>query len=150
MEELMNPNEPGRNYLTPQLSADVQGASTTALILEIIFGFFGLLGVGHVYSGRTALGILLMIGWWVMIGVGAFISTLTMGLTACLFGPLYLAGPIISGIQARTHVQREMTTGNWPGVALVAGGGCLLVVITLVIIGILSFGLLSIFSLESY
>jgi hypothetical protein len=147
----MNPNEPSPVYTSPQLPAEVQGASTTALILEIIFGFFGLLGVGHVYSGRFALGIILMIGWWVFIGVGAFISTLTLGIAMCLFGPLYIAGPIISGIQARTHVQREMTTGNWPNVALVAGGGCVMVVITgiiLAVLGVLSVGFISFLEMQ--
>ena len=147
----MSSNNPGQMYVTPQIPPDVQGASTTALILEIIFGFFGLLGIGHVYSGRAALGILLMVGWWIFIGVGAFISSLTLGIGACLFGPLFIAGPIISGIQARTHVQREMTTGNWSPVVLVAGGGCLLVIfagILLVLLGVLSVGFFSFLGLE--
>jgi hypothetical protein len=46
-------------YVTKQLSPEVEGAATTSLWLEIIFGIFSLLGIGHVYSGRTALG-----GWY--------------------------------------------------------------------------------------
>lgn len=49
-------------YVVRQSSPETEGAATTALWLEIIFGLFSLLGIGHVYSGRTALGIALMIG----------------------------------------------------------------------------------------
>jgi hypothetical protein len=142
----MSPNDPGQYYGASQPTPEIQGASTTALILEIIFGIFGLLGIGHVYSGRFALGILLMIGWWVFIGVGAFISSLTLGIAACLFGPLYIAVPVVSGIQARTYVQQRMETGSWSSVILVAGGGCLLLIIAsvaLVLLGVLSLELLS-------
>lgn len=143
---MMNSNDPGQYYGVSQLPPEVQGASTTALILEIIFGFFGLLGVGHVYSGRFALGILLLIGWWVFIGIGAFISSFTLGIGACLFGPLYIAVPIVSGIQARTYVQQRMETGSWSGVILVAGGGCLLLFLVgfgLVVLGVISMELFS-------
>jgi hypothetical protein len=147
----MSSNQPGQYYPPSPYPPEVQGASTTALILEIIFGIFGLLGVGHVYSGRFALGILLMIGWWIFIGIAAFISTLTLGIAGCLIGPMYLAIPIISGIQARTYVQRQMATGNWTSVILVAGGGCLLVVIgaiLLIVFGVLSVELLSLLGMQ--
>jgi len=149
----MNSNEPDRIYVTAQPPPDVQGASTTALILEIIFGFFGFLGIGHVYSGRVALGIILMVGWWVFIAVAALISSFTLGIAGCFFGPLYIAGPIISGIQARTYVQQKLATGSWSSVALVAGGGCVFLVIAgilLVILGVLSVGFLSFLGMESY
>ena len=81
-------------YVVQQISPETQGASSTALWLEILFGIFGLLGVGHVYTGRISIGIALMIGWWVYIGIAAAISAGTVGFAACLFGPLYLAGPI--------------------------------------------------------
>ena len=136
-----------RMYVSQPLPPDVQGASTTALWLEIIFGLFGLLGVGHAYSGRLLLGALLLIGWWVFIGVGAFITSLTLGIAACIFGPLYIAAPIISGIQARTYVQREYSTGNWPSVIGLAGGGCILMIIVIVIL-VFVVGI-SIFSIES-
>ena len=136
-----------RMYVSQPLPPDVQGASTTALWLEIIFGLFGLLGVGHAYSGRLLLGALLLIGWWIFVGVGAFITSLTLGIAACIFGPLYIAAPIISGIQARTYVQREYSTGSWPYVIGLAGGGCILMIIVIVIL-VFVVGI-SIFSIES-
>jgi hypothetical protein len=113
------------------VSAETEGAGTTALWLEIIFGFFALLGMGHVYSGRTLLGIALMVGWWIYIAVAGFLSTITLGFGACLFVPLYIAIPIISGIQARTYVHKTEAKGHWTPVALVAGGGCLLIILAI-------------------
>src|SRR5689334_11741152 len=37
---------------------------SVALVLEIVLGVFGFLGVGHLYAGRTNLGIALLLGWW--------------------------------------------------------------------------------------
>jgi len=142
-----SPPPQDRLYLQQQIPPDVQGASTTALILEIIFGFFGLLGIGHAYSGRLLVGGLLLVGWWIFIGLGTLISSITFGIGACIFGPLYIAGPIISGIQARTYVQREYSRGSWSNVIGLAGGGCLAVVAISVIL-ILIFGL-GIFSLDT-
>lgn len=116
-------------YVVRQSSPETEGAATTALLLEIIFGLFWLLGIGHVYSGRKALGIALMIGWWAYIAIATFISTVTLGFGACLFAPLYIAVPIISGVQARTYTQRVGSQGSWQSVGLVAGGGCLLVIL---------------------
>ena len=116
-------------YMVKSVSPETEGAATTALWLEIIFGIFSLLGVGHVYSGRTVLGIVLMVGWWVYIIVAGFISTITLGFGACIFVPVYFAVPIISGIQARTYTQKTNGTGSWQSVAIIAGGGCILVII---------------------
>jgi hypothetical protein len=146
-----SPPPQDRRYMAQQLPPEVQGASTTALVLEIIFGFFGLLGVGHAYGGRLLLGVLLMVGWWIFISVGAFISSITLGIAACLFGPLYIAGPILSGVQARTHVQREYSTGNWPAVIGLAGGGCvLMVVITVILVFVVGIGLFGLEALSQY
>ena len=127
-------------YVVKQTSPETEGAATTALWLEIIFGIFSLLGIGHVYSGRTALGIALMAGWWVYIIFAGFISTITLGFGACVFVPIYFAVPIISGIQARTYTQKTNGTGSWQSVGLVAGGGCLLVVIAVVVLVVFGIG----------
>ena len=128
-------------YVVRQASPETEGAATTALWLEIIFGLFSLLGIGHVYTGRIGLGIILMIGWWLFIALGVFISMVTLGIAACLFVPLYFAVPIISGIQARTYIQKTGGTGNWASVAAVAGGGCLLVIVAIVLVVVFVIGL---------
>ena len=123
--------------LVKQASPETEGAATTSLWLEIIFGIFSLLGVGHVYSGRTLMGILLMVGWWIYIAVAGFLSTITLGIGACVFVPIYFAVPIISGIQARTYTLKTEGKGNWTHVAFVAGGGCLLVLIAIAVLAVL-------------
>ena len=146
-----SPPPQDRMYVAQQLPPDVQGASTTALLLEVIFGFFGLLGVGHAYGGRLLLGALLMVGWWIFISVGAFISSITLGIAACIFGPLFIAGPILSGIQARTHVQREFSTGNWSSVIGLAGGGCvLMIIVTVILVFVVGIGIFGLEALSQY
>lgn len=137
----------GDDYVVKQISPEVEGAGNTALILEIVFGIFGLLGIGHVYTNRTALGIGLMVGWWIYIVIAAAISSLTLGFAACIFVPLSIAIPIISGVQARTYARQNVETGNWGSVAKVAGGGCLLVVLSIVLIFFVFGGLAALFSL---
>ena len=127
-------------YIVKPVSPETEGAATTALWLEIIFGFFSLLGIGHVYTGRIALGILLMIGWWAFIGIAGAISAATLGIAACCFVPLYIAVPILSGIQARTFMQKKGGAGSWTSVAGIAGGGCLLIIIA--VVAVMSLGVL--------
>lgn len=142
MPESDKPSVPSQEPSLPE----VQAAATTSLILEILFGFFSLLGVGHVYTGRIGLGVALMVGWWIYLLFAAAISSLTAGFGACLFVPIYIATPIISGIQASAYVKSAGVTGSWKSVAIVAGGGCLIVIISIVslafFLGLVSIGLL--------
>jgi hypothetical protein len=128
-------------YMVRQVPPETEGAATTSLWLEIIFGIFSLLGIGHVYSGRTLLGIILMVGWWIYIAFAGFISVITLGFGACVFVPIYVAVPIISGIQARTYTQKTGGKGSWKSVALVGGGGCLVVII--IIVALVALGIFS-------
>jgi hypothetical protein len=128
-------------YIVKQLNPEIEGAGTTALWLEIIFGIFSLLGVGHVYSGRILLGIILLVGWWIYITLTAIFSSMTLGIGACLCIPLYFVVPIISGIQARTYIQKTGGRGSWKSVGFVAGGGCLLVIIAIIVTTIILFGM---------
>jgi len=121
-------------YVVQQIPPDVEGAAMTALLLEMIFGFFGLLGVGHIYADCIVLGIVLMVVWWLYVAIAVVISSITFGIAACIFGPLYIVVPVISGIYARTHVLKQGKTGSWSSVALVAGGGCLLIIVAIVLV----------------
>lgn len=136
------PSAPERETFSPE----VQAAATTSLILEILFGLFSLLGVGHVYSGRLGLGLALMVGWWVYLAIAGVGSTLTGGLAGCVFVPIYLAAPIISGLQASAYVKKTHATGSWKTVALVAGAGCLIIAGTICLLsflGVISLGFLT-------
>ena len=140
--ETTPPAAPPRAPLAPE----VQAAATTALILEIVFGLFSLFGIGHVYSGRLGLGVALMLGWWAYIAIAGFLSTLTGGLAGCVFIPIYIAAPIVSGIQASAYVKKTHATGSWKSVGLVAGAGCLIAagtICALSFFGVISLGFLT-------
>lgn len=137
----------GEQNAVKQTSPEVDGASNIALVLEIVFGFFGLLGIGHVYTNRVPIGIGLLIGWWVYILMAVLISSLTLGFALCLFVPIYIAVPIISGIQARAYAKSAGETGNWGIVAGVAGGGCLFIIAINVLIILVLGGLTALLNL---
>jgi hypothetical protein len=117
-----SPLPPDQDYA--RLPAEVAGAATTSLWLEIVFGLFSLLGMGHVFSGRLGLGVALLIGWWVFLILASLMTAATGGLCACIFGPMYIAIPIISGIQASTYIKKTGAKGSWKSLGVVAGAGC--------------------------
>ncbi|MBO9321043.1 MAG: hypothetical protein J7457_02780 [Roseiflexus sp.] len=128
-----SPQEQRPVYATQQMPSQTEGAASTALVLEIVFGLFGLLGIGHVYTGRVAVGIAAMVAWWVYIVIAVVVSLLTAGIAGCLFFPISIAVPIISGIQARTYMRQMGGTGSWGSVGMVAGGGCLFVILAVAV-----------------
>ncbi len=99
----------------------------TAMIIEILAGYFGFLGIGYLYVGKTTAGLVRLIGWWVILVVlilgGAFGPLLAVfgssmddpnaGITAgimslCIFGILaivVLAVPIISGVMLKRSLR---------------------------------------------
>lgn len=115
-------------------SPETESTATTAMIIEIIFGFFGFLGLGNIYAGRILMGILSMVGWWLFVGLGGFLSTITAGIAACFFAPIFLIVPIYSGIEARKHVLRTGATGSCLPVILIGGGGCAMMIGIIVVI----------------
>ena len=71
-----NPNPPNQNnYYNNnyyQNSNPIIGLKdeTTTLILSIVLGLLGLSGVGHMYVGKVGKGIGILIGMWILIGIG--------------------------------------------------------------------------------
>jgi hypothetical protein len=122
-------------------AVDVETAGWIALALETIFGWFGILGIGHAYAGRLARGVVLLIAWWLGLALLAALSAVTLGLLACLAVPVWLAVPVISGLQARRTVLSEGSRGSWATVLGLGGLGCL-GVLTVVCLLAAAFGLL--------
>lgn len=112
---------------------EVERAANIALALEIIFGLFGILGVGHAFTGRTSLAIKLFAGWLVYGLVAIPMLMLTAGFALCLTAPISIAVPVITGIQARTYVKQTGSTGQWSSVAKFVGGALLIFVIAFII-----------------
>ena len=133
----------------PPVSHETQTAGNTAMILEIVFGLFAQLGIGHVYTGRIGLGIGLLIGWWVYIAVATFITTATVGFAACIFAPIGIIVPIISGLQAKKYLLEKGGNGDWGKVAIVGIGGCLTFIIIIVIFVVFG-GLAAIWSSSNF
>lgn len=109
----------------------------TAMVIEIVAGYFGFLGIGYLYAGRTAAGLLRLFGWWAFIGVAvllisvgpfapllaigtldteaeleAGLSLLGGGLTLAFMGlcclvPIVLAIPVISGLMLKHSLSAE-------------------------------------------
>jgi hypothetical protein len=73
--------------------------STTAVIIELIGGYLGLLGLGWVYAGDVLRGILILAGYFILLTFGGFLVTITFGLLGLIFVPLYIGIPLISAFK---------------------------------------------------
>jgi len=97
----------------------------TAMVIEILAGYFGFLGMGYLYAGRTAAGLLRLFGWWaflalVVIGAAGFsvlpflavfvnpenaegLLSMSFSSVLCLLCliPVMLAVPVISGLMLK-------------------------------------------------
>jgi TM2 domain-containing membrane protein YozV len=57
-----------------------QKSGGTAAILEVLPGFFlSVFGIGHMYAGNVGLGILIMIGWWVVLAINIMLCLVVIG-----------------------------------------------------------------------
>lgn len=78
--------------------------ATIAAIIELIGGYFGLLGFGWMYGGDLLRGILILFGYMILLGVGGFLVGITFGLLGLIFVPLYIIVPIISAFKVHQFV----------------------------------------------
>lgn len=122
--------------VTPEGKPSNENTDTIALILEIVLGFFGFLGIGHIYTGRLGLGIGLLVGWWFYIFVSIIVSAATGFLAACLFIPLSLGLLVFSGIKARDYARLQNVSGSWGPAIGVTAVGCLLILVVVPVVTI--------------
>ena len=97
------------NQITP---TKADSSDTIAMIIEIVFGLFGILGMGWLYAGRVPVAIGAFIGFVILVFIEIAIITVTAGLAACLIFPLNLAITIVSGLRARDYVRSSGATGS--------------------------------------
>lgn len=80
----------------------------TALVVEIIASLFGIYGIGWLMSGETTVGILLLIGsfvlYWPIFIVGAIF---TFGFGLLCLGPLGIAAIIVNAIMLNNALKRK-------------------------------------------
>jgi hypothetical protein len=82
--------------------------STVALLLELI-GYAGILGIGHIYAGRTTRGIWLLVGWlfyWAIVVV--LFITILLAPVACVMFISWPIVPILSGLWIKNDLDKQM------------------------------------------
>jgi len=132
--------------MNSQIQQNIQPQSDStdiiAMVLEIIFGLFGILGVGWLYVGNFLVGGLLFVGWFLVLGAILLLftvfSTVTLGigtLFACCIPPISISIAVISGIKVRDHVRNTGVRGNFVLLFIPIIIGC--VAVSLIAISIL-------------
>ena len=117
-------------------------ADIIAMVLEVIFGFFGNLGLGWLYAGNIPVAILAFIGFIIIAIVELFILSATLGIAACLIIPFNLVVAIISGLKARDYVRNSGANGSVLNVVIgvVVGIAVLCGAVTLLFGGLAALG----------
>jgi len=122
---------------------------TVAMIIEIVFGLFGVMGMGWIYVGNFLVGIGLFIGWLVVVLIAflspTLITALTVGIGAvtycclALMPPAGIAVAIVSGIRLKDYVRNTGARGSvlYLLIAAIVGGllVCLAIAISLFALG---------------
>lgn len=85
----------------------------TAFVIELVGGFFGLLGLGYMYVGRTNDGIVRLIIWLIYdIIAGITISLLIAVYIGCVCIPFQLIIQIGVPIWSATTLKNELLSGE--------------------------------------
>ncbi len=55
------------------MSKATTGTNLTAVGLEVVPGFFGFFGIGHLYTGRVGTGVAIMVSYWFLQAINGFL-----------------------------------------------------------------------------
>jgi hypothetical protein len=123
------------------------------MILEIVFGLFGIMGMGWLYAGNILTAVLIFFGFMIFVLVEAALIALTGGLCSCLALPVNIGIVIFSALRARDYVRRTRARGSIVyvivagiiGLVLVAGLviGLVMLIVAMGLVGSISAGSLS-------
>jgi hypothetical protein len=87
----------------------------TAFVVEFVGGFFGLLGLGYMYTGRTDEGVVRLIIWFLVLG-GAWLTTIL--LTGVVVGfcliPLALGLQVGVPLWSATSLKKSLLAASNP------------------------------------
>ena len=79
-----------------------------ALLLEIVGGLFGFLGIGWIYAGKPAHGVLLLVGYWLLDwAFGVALAIMTLGVWCAVWPAQNLIVGAISGYLAYRWLSRR-------------------------------------------
>lgn len=110
--------------------APADSSDVIAMVVEIIFGLFGILGMGWLYAGNIPFAIGAFIGFAILFFIEAAIITATLGIAACIIAPFNIVIVVVSGIKVRDYVRNTGATGSvlylvigiLIGAAIICGG----------------------------
>jgi hypothetical protein len=125
---------------------------TVAMILEIVFGLFGIMGMGWLYAGNILTAVLTFIGFTFFVLVEAALIAITGGLCGCLAFPLNIGIAVFSATRVRDYVRRTRARGSILYVIIAGIIGLVLVVglIVGVVMLVIALGLVGTLSAESF
>jgi TM2 domain-containing membrane protein YozV len=78
-----------------------------AIILEILPAFFGILGIGWIYSGNTNAGIGWLIGFLVWNGIALVLDVITVGIFLCVHIPVNIGIIALSTIMLNNYTKQN-------------------------------------------
>ena len=96
----------------PQAPDEVEARARRAFALEM-FGYVGVLGLGHMYGGRVGRGLVLMASWLMALAVLIPPLVRSISLVSCTaFVMLLSVGPIVSGYLIQKELRQEIGRGR--------------------------------------
>lgn len=109
-------------------------SDTIAMIIEIVFGLFGILGMGWLYAGNIGMAVGAFIGYIIVVFIELAVIGLSLGLAMCITIPINLVIVILSAIRVRDYVRNSgahgsilyLVLGFVGGAAVLCGGLSLL------------------------
>lgn len=85
----------------------------TVFLIEFVGGFFGILGLGYFYVGRTEDGLIRLIAWLVYYTISyTIIVILSMMIIGCFLIPFQLAIQIGVSFWSATTLKNDMLNGR--------------------------------------
>ncbi len=85
----------------------------TAFLIEFVGGFFGLLGLGYLYIGRTNDGVLRLIGWIIYNVVAYIVIVILLSLVVGLCCvPVQLVIQVGVPLWSANELKKQMTAGQ--------------------------------------
>ena len=123
--------------MNSDLSTRGDSTDTIAMVVEIVFGLFGIMGMGWVYVGRLGTGIGLFAGWLIaVLTTTVLVTVLTAFLgVGCLviLVPMQLVIAIVSSLRVRDYVRKTGATGSVGNLIIAAVIGAVLLCLALAI-----------------
>ncbi|MFV2010211.1 MULTISPECIES: hypothetical protein [unclassified Micromonospora] len=105
------PYQPGGYASVP--GPAVPKSAGAAVALELVPGLFGIFGIGNIYAGKMATGIVLMVSFWVFFWINVLLTFIVIGLiTLPMTWVAYLvAGPVLA-LRATERYNSRLLSGH--------------------------------------